>query len=266
MLPMFLLSPILVFGQTSEIDELRGEVKKLRILIEELSIRVEKLAGSGETRPKEPVIKPTPFPCPVFEKELIVGKSDTVTNGEVSKLQSFLKSTGDYTYPEVTGYFGAVTETALKSWQQKNGAKVLGVVNSETKEIIKTRCLPPKSDIFTASPLSGKAPLSVSFKAVAESNVPTERYYVSFGDGSESKLEEFIKETCPVNTNADTGVVVGPKVPCIARTSMTANHIYKKAGSYLATLNKRYSCKSTADTVCIALESEVVAELKVLVK
>ena len=36
---------------------------------------------------------------------------------EVTKLQQFLKSTGDFTYPEITGYYGPVTTEAVKRYQ-----------------------------------------------------------------------------------------------------------------------------------------------------
>jgi peptidoglycan hydrolase-like protein with peptidoglycan-binding domain len=36
-------------------------------------------------------------------------------------LQTYLMSTGDYTYADgATGYFGQVTKAAVQSWQTKN--------------------------------------------------------------------------------------------------------------------------------------------------
>ncbi|PIR86504.1 hypothetical protein COU13_00555 [Candidatus Kaiserbacteria bacterium CG10_big_fil_rev_8_21_14_0_10_43_70] len=40
---------------------------------------------------------------------------------DVIEVQLFLKKTGDYTYPEITGYFGRVTEDAVKQYQRRTG-------------------------------------------------------------------------------------------------------------------------------------------------
>ncbi len=40
---------------------------------------------------------------------------------DVSELQTFLQSTGDYTYPEITGHFGRITQAAVQAWQAKKG-------------------------------------------------------------------------------------------------------------------------------------------------
>jgi peptidoglycan hydrolase-like protein with peptidoglycan-binding domain len=43
------------------------------------------------------------------------------TKGEdVKQLQTFLKTTGDYTYPEITGYYGTQTELAVQRYQKRN--------------------------------------------------------------------------------------------------------------------------------------------------
>lgn len=40
---------------------------------------------------------------------------------DVSCLQRYLKQTGDFTHPEITGYFGPVTESAVKKYQTRQG-------------------------------------------------------------------------------------------------------------------------------------------------
>ncbi|RJR14300.1 peptidoglycan-binding protein [Candidatus Parcubacteria bacterium] len=55
--------------------------------------------------------------CPTFYRTLGVGTSGS----DVSELQQFLTSTGDYTYGSITGYFGAVTEEAVKRFQCRQG-------------------------------------------------------------------------------------------------------------------------------------------------
>ena len=53
---------------------------------------------------------------------------------EVRELQAFLKRFPDI-YPEglVTGYFGSLTETALKRWQERQGLEAAGVVGPKTR-------------------------------------------------------------------------------------------------------------------------------------
>ncbi|MCF7857678.1 MAG: peptidoglycan-binding protein [Candidatus Pacebacteria bacterium] len=48
------------------------------------------------------------------------GSNDATTGGQVSRLQKFLKSTGDYTYGEITGFYGPATIQAVQRWQARN--------------------------------------------------------------------------------------------------------------------------------------------------
>lgn len=63
--------------------------------------------------------------CLQISRNLYMGVDDASTAGEVTKLQQFLKNTGDYDYPKVTGYFGPATEAAVQRWQKR-----MGVVSS----------------------------------------------------------------------------------------------------------------------------------------
>lgn len=54
--------------------------------------------------------------APTLTRNLTLG-----TKGDdVSALQQFLTQTGDYTYPEVTGYYGPVTQAAVERYQARN--------------------------------------------------------------------------------------------------------------------------------------------------
>lgn len=65
----------------------------------------------------------------VFTKNLSFG----MENGDVKHLQRVLRSFGHFTFPSATGYFGPVTEESVKSYQQKKGLKVTGIVDLETR-------------------------------------------------------------------------------------------------------------------------------------
>lgn len=57
--------------------------------------------------------------CMGLSTNLSIGSTDHETEGEVSRLQSFLGST-------VTGYFGSITEDALQHWQTTHGIVATG--------------------------------------------------------------------------------------------------------------------------------------------
>jgi hypothetical protein len=98
--------------------------------------------------------------CPALSRTLVRGVSGT----DVRALQEFLQSTGDYTFPAITGYFGPATEQALQRWQARNsvvssGAPYttgFGVVGPRTRAAIQQYCggtMPP-----VIPPDSGEAP------------------------------------------------------------------------------------------------------------
>lgn len=69
-------------------------------------------------------------------QRLSVGSTDFESQGEVSALQKFLKKEGVYQY-EVTGYFGPITNQALRTWQQQKGLNSeLGFTGEQTLVVI----------------------------------------------------------------------------------------------------------------------------------
>lgn len=84
---------------------------------------------------------PPPVTQGVFTHWLQRGSTDAATNGEVSRLQQFLAK--DLTiYPEgtVSGYFGALTETAVQRWQKK-----MNIVTSGTPSTTGYGAVGPKT-------------------------------------------------------------------------------------------------------------------------
>lgn len=81
-------------------------------------------------------------------RDIRVGDSDSKLNkgNIVRSMQEYLRSEGYFTYPTSTGYFGSITESALKNWQKANNisSSENGRVGSETLERIqKSKCFVP---------------------------------------------------------------------------------------------------------------------------
>jgi len=67
-----------------------------------------------------------------FSKYLQIGSQST----EVTQLQQKLRELGYFTYPENTGYFGHITQTAVKAFQKANNIEQVGVVGPQTRRAL----------------------------------------------------------------------------------------------------------------------------------
>ena len=201
----------------------------------------------------------TPPSCPTLTSNLYLGLDDSDTDGEVTKLQRFLASNSAI-YPEglITGYFGPLTELAVKRWQAANGivssgtpdTTGYGVVGPNTRAAIGRACgtTPLTTNInFSASPTSGFVPLLVGFSALSEPNMSASRYYIDFGDGSSQVDMQGVSGICQVGAGG----------PCNGGNNMLASHTYLTAGTYTATLIRRYVCNATAGQPCITPDTPV---------
>jgi peptidoglycan DL-endopeptidase LytE len=70
------------------------------------------------------------------------------TNPEVKEVQTKLKQLGYFTYPEITGYYGAITADAVKRFQNSVGLKATGVVDAETYERLTGQAPQRKLDVI----------------------------------------------------------------------------------------------------------------------
>ncbi|WP_347551046.1 peptidoglycan-binding protein [Pseudalkalibacillus hwajinpoensis] len=59
------------------------------------------------------------------------------TGSDVSELQDYLMTKGVFPYHTATGYYGQITEEAVKDFQASRNLKVDGIAGSETKQAIK---------------------------------------------------------------------------------------------------------------------------------
>jgi peptidoglycan hydrolase-like protein with peptidoglycan-binding domain len=82
---------------------------------------------------------------------------------DVSALQQFLKDKGYFTYPAITGYFGPVTEKAVKTFQNDNAIEAVGIVGPKTRVMIASLTGNPSS--FPAGDQSSSATSSTTTSA-----------------------------------------------------------------------------------------------------
>ena len=235
---VLLALPLSAAAQSTDVSSLLSQVQTLQAQLQQL---LPQAPASQATPPQgsstlqasigSSVSSSASASCPQLSHNLSLGSTDATTGGDVSQLQQFLINTGDYTYSSITGYFGPATESALQEWQAKNGVVASGTADTtgygalgpRTRAAIAGNCTggmhqngSNPSQPLTVTPSGGSAPLYVTFSArTVQSNAT---YTVDFGDG----------------TNADMQSVCNDSYP--PKCSASANHIYKGAGVYTATL------------------------------
>ncbi len=134
----------------------------------------------------------TPILPPVLTASLYVG----VRNDAVRQLQEFLAQYKEV-YPEglITGYFGKITEAAVKKWQTQNGIEAVGIVGPKTRAKlaeIRTQLItdnsqptakPAASPTATPIPAAEPSPTPKPVIKTGTGAVAPNRY-INFGTGS----------------------------------------------------------------------------------
>jgi peptidoglycan hydrolase-like protein with peptidoglycan-binding domain len=173
--------------------------------------------------------------CVVLTSNLGPGDTDATTGGDVSVLQKFLAEDSEI-YPEgiVNGVYGNATRRAVERLQASKGivssgspeTNGYGAVGPSTRAAIAASCTSNASYLFTATPLTGRQPLQVTFSAKIPTTADT-YYNVDFGDGTSGPLDQ----------------TVG--------SNKTAKHTYTTTGTYIARLLvQRVVCSS--ETNCVS--------------
>lgn len=195
-----LLAPVVASAVTAE--ELRAQITDLLDRIQTLQQQIATQGSPSTATPTPTGGVPAPAgACPRVSRVLKSGDS----GADVSRLQQFL-ALDLSVYPEalVTGYYGSLTEAAVKRFQCKNkivcdgtpGSTGYGVTGPRTAAILALQCpdsggggtggTAPVSGFIKVTPTSGVSPLNVS----VETTVNTARacqgnvYEVHFGDSS----------------------------------------------------------------------------------
>lgn len=175
-------------------------------------------------------------PCPNIGRVLKLGS----TGDDVSRLQQFLAADPSI-YPEglVSGYYGSLTEAAVKRWQVKFNIVAsgdaattgFGVTGPRTAAAIALQCSggstggtmnvasPTVGGFIQVSPVSGNAPLNVSVTATVNTvnSCQAATYSLDWGDGT-------IAQTIPVPAGA------------CGQVRQVYTHSYLYGGTYLVRL------------------------------
>lgn len=190
--------------------------------------------------------------CPLIGRSLTIGSS----GDDVMRLQQFLARDAEV-YPEgqVSGYYGPLTEAAVKRWQVKyhivsSGTAATtgyGVVGPRTAAAISILCTTgsyagvagpaassaPVGGYITVTPISGPAPLTVNITATINTthSCTPATYTLEFGDNT---MPQHITQT---------GGNCG-------ESSRTFTHIYPVGGTYLVRLSS--GAHQTTATVVVS--------------
>lgn len=125
---LVLVSFLFVFSSSAQTftPDFQAVIKQLQEQIKLLNQQIAELQSSLKETQKEVEIVKTELK---LTKSLKKGES----SDEVKQLQEFLRQFPDI-YPEgiVTGFFGSLTETAVRRFQEKHGIESIGIVGPKT--------------------------------------------------------------------------------------------------------------------------------------
>lgn len=215
---ILLISPVLVSAQT--VEELQAQANALLLKVQQLQQQV----GAGGS---------TGAGCPLIGRILSVGS----TGEDVTRLQQFLARDRNI-YPEgmVTGYYGALTEAAVKRWQAAYNIVTSGTpsttgfgqVGPRTAAAMSLQCStgsggstgPAVGGFIRVTPIGGNAPLLVTVDATVNTigSCSGAVYMVDYGDG-----------TSPTQ-------IVVPAGNC-QQILQSLKHTYQNPGTYQVTLS-----------------------------
>lgn len=227
-----LVFPVFVSAATAE--ELRAQAEALLLKVQQLQAQLGASGGAVA-----PMVTVDSSSCPNIGRSLKKGS----TGDDVTRLQQFL-SRDSAIYPEAlaTGYYGSLTEAAVKRWQAKYNvvssgtpeSTGYGVVGPRTAAAIAILCstgsyngIPgpsassgPVGGFIQVTPISGNAPLTVAVQATVNTvnSCAGATYTLNWGDGTQP------------------AVIAAPAGQCTQLTQ-TLGHTYAYGGTYLVTLS-----------------------------
>ena len=231
-----LAAPTLASADT--LTDLQARIDSLLAQIKTLQAQI----GTTNSTPTSAAISASPVLCLVIQSNLSLDGTDGATNGDVTKLQTFLAQDPSL-YPEgrITGYFGPATERAVQRWQARNGivssgdadSTGYGFIGPRTRAALAEGCTTDESPLgvaiqrtLSATPTSGIAPLVVQFniQGLNLSGTTTSTYTLDFGDSSAPYI----------TTSVGKDLVI---------------HTYNQSGTYIAALRKTPGAVKDVDLI-----------------
>jgi peptidoglycan hydrolase-like protein with peptidoglycan-binding domain len=139
----------MMFGVASaQVQTQSATVAELQALITQLMAQLAAMQGGGGS-----VAPGTGGTCVAadFSRTLNLGSRDALTNGDVTRLQQYLTTTGHYTYGQPTGFYGPATAEAVQRWQRANAVVMagtpdttgFGMLGPATRAKMRTSCTTP---------------------------------------------------------------------------------------------------------------------------
>ncbi|MBL8158120.1 PKD domain-containing protein [bacterium] len=247
-----ILVPVAVSAATQE--ELAAQISSLLQRIQQLQQQI----GSTPTTPTTSTpTSPAPAgSCPRVSRVLKLGDS----GADVTRLQQFLAQDSSV-YPErsVTGYYGALTEAAVKRFQCKNklvcdgtpATTGYGVTGPRTAALLALQCpdggattstggtAGQVSGFIRVTPTTGVSPLNVMVEATVNTarNCGSMNYVIDYGDGTPSSSVSVPQNGCN-------------------EIQQTFPHTYQRGGTYQVLL--RAGTHQVSATVTVTQGNEVV--------
>lgn len=118
---ILLLAPLFAFAQSNGLDE---KIDELFSTLDTIGSRLGALDPQEQSVARNEAAGSTYAGteiCTDIHGPMGYGSRDTGEFNYVSDLQRFLSSTGDFTYPRITGYYGDATVAAVKRFQAREG-------------------------------------------------------------------------------------------------------------------------------------------------
>ena len=238
-----LLLPAAVSAATAE--ELTAQIQAL---LQQVTALQAQVGGSAATTGgSTSSVTPSAIQCPLISRNLKKGMS----GADVTRLQQFL-ALDPAIYPEaqVTGYYGGLTEAAVKRFQCKNTlvcdgtpeSTGYGVTGPRTAALLALQCASTVGSgsnvggFIKVTPTAGNAPLAVAIEATVNTtkSCTGATYEIIFGD------------------NTPSGTVTVPANSC-GELRQLFNHTYTGGGVYTITL--RSGVHQTTATVNVGRSS-----------
>src|SRR3989344_4789781 len=192
---LLLASPLLVSAQTA--DSVQAKIAALLAQVQELQqilVQLQSGLGTSDTLNSSGTSAGTSG-CIVITHSMGVDDADATTGGDVTRLQQFLRSQYN-NFPAATGFFGPITEAAVRQWQSEHGivssgtpdTTGYGYVGPRTIAAIKLTCGGSTTNTggsysLTIADVTGNA--AVLQASIFPSGASCQaNYSIDFGDGS----------------------------------------------------------------------------------